>query len=235
MSPANHLSRLCLTLLEEGRSDEADSLVSATLHSNPNLGVLWQLRGLLRRQRGELIAARGDLETASALIPLNPAARCALADCYVAAEKPDLAGLLYLGLAEDPRCPTDLLAPVAAGLGTVGAFAAALATCRELARREPERHQAHFGIAFYLRKLGHPVEDVLEPIHRAFELAPGSTLYRVTLSALLDHLGRRAEACSLMRDVDPASIECSCCLRRVATLFRQAGDQGRAEQWTEAG
>jgi Flp pilus assembly protein TadD len=235
MPSPNDLSRLCLSLIEEGRPAEADSLVSAALRSSPDDGILWQLRGLLRRERGELSAARGDLECASALVPLNPAARCALADCYVADQKPGLAELLYQGLADDPTCPTELLPPVAAGLGTVGAFAAALATCRELARREPRRHQAHFGIAFYLRKLGHPVEEVLEPARRAFELAPGSSLYRVTLSALLEHLGRRDEARALMQDVDPGSIACSCCLRRVATLFRQAGDHRRAGRWTEAG
>jgi hypothetical protein len=158
-----------------------------------------------------------------------------LADCYAWVGQANLAGMLYRGLAEDPACPTELLPPVAAGLGAVGENALALETCRELARREPWRHQAYFGIAFYLRRLGSPVGDVLDPVRRAFELAPGSVLYRVTLSALLDHVGRRDEACELMSDVDPASISCTCCLRRVATLFRQSGDKGRAERWTEAG
>ncbi|RUL83185.1 tetratricopeptide repeat protein [Tautonia sociabilis] len=235
MPDADHLTRRCLELLEEGHPEVAEALVSGALRSDPEDGTLQQLRGLLRRERGDLDAALADLEAASAVVPLNPAARCALADCYVAAEKPELARLLYRDLAEHPGCPTALLPPVAAGLGAVGEFSLALSTCRELARRDPTAHQAYFGIAFYLRRLGHPVEDVLDPVRRAFELAPGSTLYRVTLSALLDHVGRRREAIELMRDVDPASVGCSCCLHRVATLFRQAGDDTRAERWTAAG
>jgi len=223
--PIDDSVRRCLELLETGEAAEADALLAAALERAPENGLLWQLRGLLDRRQGKLDDALRALETASMLVPLEPPALCALGDCYLACRKLDLARWIYQELADRPDCPTALLAPLASGLGSVGDFERALAVCQEMIRRDPARHEAHFGVAFYRRRLGQPVRDVLPAVRKAQELEPNSTLYRVTLATLLDHLGETEEAFELLRDIDPASIRCCRCLKRAATIFQKAGSE----------
>ncbi len=210
---------LCLTAFHQGRFDEADIQAQLALEQWPNSGLIWQVRGLIHRRRSEFVAAREALETAMSLVPLGPAGRCALADSYVALGQHDLARTLYGDLADDPQCPTGLLAPVAAGLGNVGQPAEALKVCRILIHRDPDRHDALFGIAYYLRCLGHPVAEVIPPIQRAHQLAPDSLLYRVTLALLLGQEDRHDEAEPLLDGLDPERLGCCHCLRRIATIF----------------
>ncbi|MBX6312449.1 MAG: tetratricopeptide repeat protein [Isosphaeraceae bacterium] len=219
----------CLEWYHEGRIPEAIALAEEGLAQSPDDGGLWQIYGLLRRRIGDVDGARAALETASALMPLDPPARCALADCYALTGKTELAGDLYRQLAGDARCPTALLPAVASGLGSLGDDEAALGACCELARREPGSHEAYFGIGFYLRRLGHPPEAAIPPIARAQELAPGSTLYRMVLAGLLAGIGQREEAYDLLRGVNPRLVGCRCCLRRMMAVFQHAGDRPRLD------
>ena len=214
----------CLELLHDGRVIQADGLAREGLKHAPDDGALWQLLGLMRRERGDFEGAMAALETASVLIPLNSAARCALADCYARACKGNLARDLYRLLAADADCPTALLPAVASGLGSVGDDATALEVCRELSRREPERHEALVGMAFYMRRLGHPATSIIPVVSRAHDLAPRFAPYRVLLGTLMAHVGRHSEATDLLREVQPESIHCPCCLRRMMAIFRLAGD-----------
>jgi Flp pilus assembly protein TadD len=214
----------CFELFEHGRIDEASALAERGVEGDPEDGRLWQLLGLLRHRRGDYPAACAALETAGLLVPLDPASRYALAECHARAGRKGLAGDLYRQLGRDQRCPTTLLPAVAAGLGSLGQNEAALAACRKIARRDPEHHHAHFGIAFYLRRLGRPVQAIFTAVSRAYELAPQVVLYRVTLAVLLDHTGRRDEACDLLRDLDPGAVHCRSCLQRAMAIFQEAGD-----------
>lgn len=224
MSRTQNSLHRCLALLHDGQALQAETLARQGVDDDPDDGSLWQLLGLMRRRRGDLVAARPALEAASLLVPLSPAARCALADCYARTGWPDLARDLYRLLAGDAACPTCLLPAIASGLGSVGDDEAALGVCRELSRREPTRHEALFGIAFYMRRLGHPPEAILPMVARAHELAPGVTPYRVLLALLLGHVGQHHEAADLLREVPPDSIDCPCCLNRMRAVFRLAGD-----------
>jgi len=197
------------------------------LEDHPNHGGLWQLLGLIHRQLGDWYGSLAALETASALVPLERASRCALADCYARLDKPALALDLYRHLADDPSCPTAILPAVASGLGSLGEDRAALAVCRRLVAAEPDRHEAHFGVAFYLRRLGEPLRVAMPMVERAHELAPAVPLYRVSLASMLDVLGRRDEAYEPLREVDPRAVGCGCCLRRMMDIFLNAGDSAR--------
>lgn len=217
----------CLELFNQGRVSEAEAIAQAGLRQSPEDGDLWQLYGLLCQRAGDLAGARAALETASALVPLDPSARCALADCYARTGQIELARDLYRHLAGDGRCPTPLLPAVAFGLGALGDHETALEVCQELSRRDPTRHEALFGIAFYMRRLGHPPEAVIPVVARAHELAPRLTLYRVLLGSLLAGVGRQKEAYDLLRGVAPESVRCCGCLRRMMAVFRLAGDESR--------
>ncbi len=230
----DRLSR-CMELCRLGRFEEAEWGLEAGLKVSPEAGMLWQALGLLRRRRGDFPGALDALEQALALIPLSPAARCALADCYAVEESGSLALELYRTLLNDPSCPTALLPALASGLGNLRDDTRALEACRLLVLREPGRHEAHFGIAFYLRRLGHSPEDLIFPAQRALELAPHCVTYRVLLGSLLARVGRLQEASDVFRPIPPGALSCSGCLRRMMEVFRLTGDWERFEAHRKQG
>lgn len=222
------LSR-CFELAGTGRLDEAGDLAEQALEWEGDDGGLWRFVGMLRHQAGDFRGARDALETAQALVPFDPEASCALAESLARTGRVGPALEVYDGLTADERCPEGLMPAIAAGLGYLGDDRRALDVCVELIRRRPDHAEAHFGAAFYLRRLGRPPETALSFVARAHELAPREILYRVSLAALLDHAGRRDEACELLRDVDLDGVSCRCCLRRMTTIFLAADCSARRE------
>jgi pentatricopeptide repeat protein len=231
MNRAENALRRGLELYNQGEFIRADETARTSLAEFPEDGPLWQLHGMARRQVGDFAAALAALETASLLIPLDPAAECALADCYLKAGKTDLARQMYRHLATSGRCPTDGLLMLAARLGSVGDNAHALDVCREKWRREPVCHEALFGMAYYMRRLGRPIQAIIPVVRRAQELAPHLAAYRVLLASLLAEGGQMGEAYEmLLRDVPPDTVKCPCCLHRMLTIFRVAGDEARSKE-----
>ncbi|WP_435016132.1 tetratricopeptide repeat protein [Tundrisphaera sp. TA3] len=226
----SHHSQLdrCLELARHGRYEDAADLAGVAVLDEPSDGQLWQLCGLLRHKLGRMPGALEALETASALVPLAPASRCALAECYARSGHDGLACEIYCALSRDRACPTDLLPNIASGLGSMGEDEEALNTCLELLRRDPNYHQAHYGVAFYLRRMGRPPRAMLPMVARAHEIAPEVALYRITLACLHHDLGNGREAYDLLRDVDPSAYHCRCCVERAAKIFRNHGDDERA-------
>ena len=225
---AEEVIRLSVDLFDRGDVEEAEELVRAGLERFPEDGDLWQMGGLLRHGRGDFGGAREALETAGVLVPLDSTAQCALAECYARTGKPELARCVYRHLAAQCHCPTALLPRVAAGLGGLGEDRLALEACREFSRRDPEAPEAFVGMAFYMRRLGKPVEAIIPVAVRAHELAPRVTTYRILLATLLAHGGRLGEASDLLCEVAPDSVGCQGCLRRMMAIFHRAGDHARA-------
>ena len=157
----------------------------------------------------ELDGAREALETASLLVPLDPASQCALAECYARGGRRELARDLYRDLARNGRSPTALLPAVASGLGTVGDDETALQVCRELARRELSGHEVLFGTAYYMRRLAYPAESVIPVVRRAHNSHPGPP----SIACCLTCRGRGDydEAADVIRGIPPESVHCRCC------------------------
>lgn len=220
----------CFELAGAGRLAKAEDLAERALREDENDGHLWRFVGLLRHREQDYAGACHALETAGLLVPLEPSTRCALAECLARTGHRAPALDLYRDLLQDERCPTTLLPAVAAGLGHLGEDVEALAACRELIRRNPTHPEAHFGVAFYLRRQRRPIAEALPYVERAHELAPDVPLYRISLATMLDHAGRRDEAYDLLRDVDLGAVSCRCCLRRMTTIFLAAGDPCRGEE-----
>lgn len=221
----------CFELAGIGRLAAAEELTEQAVRHYSTDGGLRQLQGFLRHRLGDFPGARGSLESAARLAPLEPLSRCILAECYARTDSAQRAADLYRELADDAHCPTTLLPDVASGLGGLGEYEAALATCRELIRREPGHHQAYFGVAFYLRRLGASPYAILPDVIRAHELAPEVPLYRITLAVLFDTIGWREDAYDLLRDIDPCAVPCRCCLQKAMAIFRDAGDRPRFESF----
>ncbi|AMV40551.1 tetratricopeptide repeat protein [Planctomyces sp. SH-PL62] len=227
MSQGGEILKRCFELAGAGEMDEAGDLAEQALAREGENGLLWRFVGLLRHRAGDFSGARDALETAQALVPFDPSTSCILAETLARTGHPGPALAVYQALAEDDRCPERLMPAIAAGLGYLGEYGPALDVCLELIRRLPEHAEAHFGAAFYVRRLGRPAEAALPFVARACELAPDVALYRISLATLLDHAGRREEAYDLLRGIDLDGVSCRCCLRRMTTIFLAAGDSAR--------
>jgi tetratricopeptide (TPR) repeat protein len=225
MNTLQDLMQRCLELFHRDRIAEADRLARELTRAFPDDGEFWQLHGLFRQREGDFDGACDALETASMLVPLSPAAQCALADCHARAGRRDLAKQLYLALADNRSCPTAILSSVASGLGCTGDAEAALEVCRELTLREPDHHEAYFGMAYYMRQLGRESGEILPLIARAHELSPEHPVYRVVMASLLAQLGNFEEACMLLRGVGPAAVTCGGCLHRIMAILDRGGAQ----------
>lgn len=216
-------------LLAQGRAADAERLLCAALDTWPDDGALRLLLARVRHKLGDFRAAVAAFEHAATLVPLDALNQCLLADCYGQIGLARQGIELLKVLAEDEHCPTDLLPRLATGFSRLGDAERALEVCRLAAERLPNQAEAHFAVAFYLRKLGYPAQVALPSLARAFELAPHHPVYRSNLAFLLVEEGCEDEAYELLRELPPQACVCSCQLRRMMRLFQTLGDH---ERWS---
>lgn len=213
-----------LSLFQQGQRDESEVLLRSGLEQFADAGCLWQLLGLVQENGGAWREALTSLERASHLIPLEPPASFTLAMCYLRDDQRELGVLLLRRLAVREQTPTWLLPVIASNLGGLGEYPAALAACRRILRRDATRHDAHFGVGFYYRKLGLSAARCLEAFLRAHALAPRVGLYRIVTASLLEDEGETDEAWELLRGVDINEVRCPAALRRMMHLFASKRD-----------
>ncbi len=212
-------------LFDAGRFAEAADYARDRLRELPDDGNLMQVYGTACCRLGNHAEAREALERASALVPLHPLARCALADAYARAGPEDLAALLYEFLGE--REESSAMWPAtAARLGALGRYESALEVCRRIVEREPN-HQALFGVAYYLERLGAPPEEIIPHLAMAMDLAPHLLGYRVSLALAWVRAGSPEMARDLLAVVPLDDVCCQHGLRRALEVFRQVGDWER--------
>jgi Flp pilus assembly protein TadD len=190
----------------------------------------WSLYGLALFHRCDYALARAAFEHASTFAPLDENSTGALAECCLRTGRRSQAVNLYRDLASRPHCPTELLPSIAAGLGFAGDNQAALDVCRLAAEREPNCPEPHFGITFYLRRLGYPARVAIPYMARAFELSVGDDLYRCALAFLLAEDDRTEEASDLLQEIQVKGVGCPCAIRRMMAIFQRVGDYRR---WSE--
>lgn len=213
-----------LALLNRKRFDQAAETAAAGVCEFPDDGPLWELLGVAHQRRGQSALAREALEMATLLKPLDIDARFCLAEAYAATGSLEMAVFVYRMISDDARTPIWLLPKVASRLGEMEEYAHALGVCQLIVERDATRHEAHFGIGFYLRRLGIATERVVSDISRACELAPDVALYRVVRASLLHELGRHDEARELLRVLPLGTVDGPCSMRRMLRLFHSAHD-----------
>jgi Flp pilus assembly protein TadD len=160
-------------LYDAGQYAEAADLARQALQESPDDGRLWQLYGTARCNLQDFDSAREALENASALIAL-----------YHRMGQPDLARVTYEHLAE-AVVNTGLLSALAARLGALDESAAALKVCRRITDLDPAHHQAFFGIAFYLCRLGFSSEALIPHLAMAVDQTGRPSLVQVGGSRLV--------------------------------------------------
>lgn len=216
-----------------GKLDLALRFAEAALGECDEDGPLWQLRGLIHRDRGEVEACIDALERASLLVPLDAIARVCLAGAYGKTGSRELARDLFVSMFADDAMSVDLFVQVAAGLDAIDQPRLAMKACRIAAEREPERSQLYYDMGFYAARCGYPVHVVEALARRAIALEPSRVNYRVGLASLLAKHDRLDEAREIVAGIAPrqlAAICCRCCLERIAAIFESAGDFARAAE-----
>jgi tetratricopeptide (TPR) repeat protein len=214
----------------------AFSLAEAALRDAEDDGRLWQLRGMIHRQRGEVEPCIDALERASLLVPINAPARMALAEAYGKVGRRKLARDLYMALFGDGTMTVELLMQTAVGLDAIDQPRLAMKACQIAAERDPERSQPYYDMGYYAARCGYPVHVVESLAGRAISHEPDRVNYRIGLASLLAKHERLDEAHAVVRSITPAQIEtvcCRCCLERMAWLFEQVADFARAAECRE--
>lgn len=216
------LEQLC----RDGQFALAADQARRLLDDQPDDGALWQLLGTASFSLGDCDAALSALEHASALIPLHQQGQLALASCYCLKGKRDLAAMMFEFLAESAQ-DTQLLSWIATRLGGLAKYESALQVCYKIKEADPNHHQAHFGVAFYLNLLGNPPEALIFPLERALELAPEVLQYRINLASVLFESGRHNQARDLLQPIALETVTCPCLVRRMQEIFERLGDGPR--------
>lgn len=219
-----------------GDLDAALKLAEAALEVNEYDGAIWQLCGLIHRDRNEFASCVDAIERASLLVPLDAIARVALAEAYGKIGSMGLARDLFVALFDDGTMTVDLLMQTAVGLDAIDQPRLAMKACQIAAERDPERSQPYYDMGYYAARCGYPVHVVESLARRAISLEPNRVNYRIGLASLLAKHERLDEAHAIVRSITPAQIEtvrCQCCLERMAALFEQVSDFGRATECRE--
>jgi tetratricopeptide (TPR) repeat protein len=218
-----------LRLYELGDLEACEQLLRVGLLEFPDDGRIVQLQGLVWHARRRYVSAIRALELASTLVPLSLPAQLAMADAYRRCGRPNDARTILSFLAERSDMPTVLLPNLTAGLGIVGEYQQALDVCREASRREPERDEPLYGMAYYMNKLGYPPEVILPLLRQCRALSPECRLYRTSLAVMCGRAGHWEEAYELFAEVDPATLRCQTCVRFMIRVFEHIGDHERRD------
>ena len=196
----------------------------------PDDGRFLQWQGHAWHAQGDYAAACRALETAALLIPLSIGAQIAWAEAHLAAgRRDDARTILQFLAARSDDVASPLLPRLAAGLGRSGEYALALDVCREASLRDPEDDEACFGMAYFMNKLGYPVECVLPLLRRALALEPERPVYRLSVGVACARSGLGEEAYALLAGIDPQHVTCLGCLQVMSRLFEKFDDAPRRD------
>ena len=226
----SELHQAARTAYQAGNLREGMEIVRRCLDADPDDGRAWELCGLIHYSGGHFSHSVYALESASALVPLRPAGRGCLGHAYAKVNRVGLACDLLTDLIDDDSISEPLLLQVAMGFDSIDRPDLAIRTCRRVIHRDGQFAQAHYDLGFYAGRVGLPRQQIELSIRKAVELSPNVSQYRVGLAGLLLEQQKTDEASDLVADLSDeelASLDCSCCLQRLATLYRLAADERR--------
>jgi tetratricopeptide (TPR) repeat protein len=217
-------------LLQQGDYSEAVALTERALAEpgNETNGRLTQLHGLTLYVNGDCEAALAEFESALLLSPLTSESFLALADLYIKNDQHEDARVsLNILVEEVDTVPPELFPRIAGLLGCVGETRKALFICYRVIDNDPDRDEAIFAAAHYMRKLGYAPKPVIGMMRRAVSLAPDNCTYRRSLAAALTMSGDIEGAYSLFTSLSSKEVCCKSCLQLMIDVFEKFGDWER--------
>ncbi len=221
-------------MYEAGNVEEAIEASHVALQNNmPQREIvrLLEIKGIAHHALRQFSEARQCLDGAMQQGALSASGVLALGDCNFALGETEAASDCYRALADDERTPTPLLAALARALSKTGEVERAVLVCRRAAASKPQCHHALFGVAFYMSKAGSDPATILPLIQRVIDMAPGIFAYRMAMMSTLVKMNQQDQAYLAIADASQqelASVRCRCCLNRLITLYKDAGDRQRA-------
>jgi predicted Zn-dependent protease len=227
MDEAEALLHQAQSFLDADQLADAETLLDDLLESFPDFGPAWAMKGEIRHRRSDHQGCVEALEAASLRMELSAESQLQLAECYAKVGRCDLAKWLLRDIPANPECTDGLVLKTAAALGRIGESALALEQCLLVHERSPHRHEAAFGVAYYMNRIGREASEVVPYLRSAYELAPDNVMYRVSLALCLACLHRTDEAYQIVADLDLRRVEWPHCLTRLMEIFASAGDQSR--------
>lgn len=210
---------------------EAVDVLQLHLNHYPDDPSAWELKGVLCHALCDFEAGKVALERARTLQGLSVSGQLALADCYAQVSQTELAISVYCQLAQLPIEDAEVLSRLARGLGMVQQFALAADVCQRACHVDPDSHNARYGVAYYMSKADYPPELIQPILVAAIAMAPRIFFYRVALVTILSRLHQDEKAYLAIADAtaqEIQSLKCSCCLQRLARIYRDAGDHHRS-------
>lgn len=214
-------------LADDGKLDQAHRLARSIVDEFPDHAGCWLLSGELAKKLGKHQECIESLEAASVLTDLPAEMQLALAECYAATGRYELAVWLMRDVPSKPDSTDCVVLKTAAALGRLGESAAALEHCLLVRDHSPDRSEAAFGVAYYMNRVGKEADEVLPHLRAAHDIDQNNTMYRVSLALCLDSLHRTNEAYKLVENLDLRSVEWPHCLTRLMEIFASASDQSR--------
>lgn len=226
----NDRYHLAESLFYKGQFEQAEDVLRAYLRDDcVDDGRSWELRGIVALAMGELNLAQTALETAAVLVPLSTRGQIALAACYVHSKYTAAARAILQHTATRRDIATDLLEPLASGLGAVGELELALAVCHRAVQEMPDTPAPLMGVVHYMRRLRRPAVQTLPYLESAHRMAPEDTDCRLQLAWALHESGRSADGARLLERLPLERFECIRCLTLMHTVFEAAGEFRQAE------
>lgn len=217
--------------LEMGEHYLAARFATQGLRQDPDLGSLWQLRGIARYYLGDFRGSVEDFETSLCLCVLNPCSLWCMSASYVELGQYRSARDGLIALLRHKQRPNSLLYPTAGLFSRMGDNELALQSCEELARKEPSSAVAYYGQALFMSRMGYPPLTIRSRLWKACELSPDSIEYRVALGTVLSSSGDFQEAIDVLSSLRLDSVLSSHLASRIARAVESAGDRERASLW----
>lgn len=230
MSEVDEIEQHLRELIMRGELAQAEGVLNEALRGRDGaeVGRHWEMLGIAAYAHQRLPLARNALETASAYVPLTIHGQVLLAACYVASNFPESARAILIHVAGRSDLPTELLELTASSLGRIRENELALAVCREAANRSPDSPEPFMGMAYYMRRLRRPTEQIICVLFRAHCLAPESRTCRIQLAWLLHESGQSEEGAYLLERLPIEHFDCVCCVMLMQAVFEAASDTTRA-------
>lgn len=214
-----------------GKTHTAEALCLALLRLDRDDASALELLGHVLYDMARYPESLDALEHASLIKPVGDQSQFVMACCYAELGYTTSAADLFFNVAYSGELSDVLTLEAATQLHNLGSTARAFEVCHRLVGRSPFHAQAHYNVGYYGSIIHAPSQLVEDELRIALRLKPTSVQYRMGLISLLCSQRRLEEAAELADGIDAAGVEqidCDCCLRRLAAVYRLPEDPRRS-------
>ena len=209
----------------------ADSLAQQALTETSNAPKILEIAGVIAFYRHRYDEAITQIERAMFVVPLSFTSQMVLARAFLKVDMPERSFTTIRFLVEVvERLPCEMLPELTRIASELQHFDLALSVCREACMRHPEDDQAVFGAAFYMHRLGYPIELIRNLMIKAIDLNPTSQFYRLNLASIYcstDDWEKAYDQIQRVPDQALATIPCGCMYSMLHDVLNRFNDHAR--------